>query len=156
MNEQEAIEHLKLITENEAYSDRFQDVCKLAIQALEAIQTMKERNITPENILEYAKFEDECVEKGFTFKSLLEAREKQTPQKPILKSGESIMHINKGNMPHEWRVNKWQDWVCPCCGWFVGQRYNAVRSGGKPHPHDQRKSDYCNECGQRIDWSKEE
>lgn len=116
MSEQEAIKHLKLITENEAYSDYFQDVCKLAIQAIE----------------------------------------RQIPKKAILKSGESVMHINKGNLPHEWRVNKWEDWVCPCCGWFVGQRYNAVRSGGKPHPHDQRKSNYCNECGQRIDWSEEE
>lgn len=35
MNEQEAIKHLNLITENEAYSGYFQDVCKLAIQALE-------------------------------------------------------------------------------------------------------------------------
>lgn len=37
MNAQEAIECLKLITENEAYSDHFQDVCKLAITALEKL-----------------------------------------------------------------------------------------------------------------------
>lgn len=37
MNAQKAIECLKLITENEAYSDHFQDVCKLAITALEKL-----------------------------------------------------------------------------------------------------------------------
>lgn len=34
------------------------------------------RNITPENMEEYMKFEDECISEGFTFNSLLEAREK--------------------------------------------------------------------------------
>lgn len=84
----------------------------------------------------------------------IKALEKQMPKKPILKNGESLMHINKGEQPHEWRINKWQDWVCPVCGWFVGQRYNCLRSHGEPHPHDQRKSDYCNECGQRINWGE--
>ena len=35
MTPKEAIEHLKLITDNEAYSDYFQDVCRTAIEALE-------------------------------------------------------------------------------------------------------------------------
>lgn len=51
-----------------------------AIKALETMAEMKKRNITTETIIEYAKFEDECVQKGFTFKSLLEAREKQTQE----------------------------------------------------------------------------
>lgn len=127
-----------------------------SIEALELYDKLKDemakRNMTAEHIIEYMKFEDECVEKGFTFKSLIEAREKQIPKKPILKSGETLMHINKGDKPHEWKTEKWQDWVCPVCGWFVGQRYNASQA----HPHDQRKSKFCNECGQAIDWSEEE
>ena len=79
--------------------------------------------------------------------------EKQIPKKPILKSGESLVHINKGDKPHEWKLNKWCSWCCPVCGWFVGERYNRVRNDGSIHPHDQRKSNYCNECGQAIDWS---
>ena len=29
------------------------------------------------------KFEDECIQKGFTFDSLLKAREKEIPFKPV-------------------------------------------------------------------------
>ena len=83
-------------------------------------------------------------------------RSMNEPMRPVLKSGESLIHRNNGNKPHEWTLNKWQDWCCPRCGWFVGQRYNAIRNGSNPHPHDQRKSKFCNECGQEIDWSKGE
>ena len=54
--------------------------------------------------------------------------------------------------PHEWKTSKWQDWVCPECGCFVGQRYNSMQR----RPHDQRKCNYCNDCGQAIDWSEGE
>lgn len=70
-------------------------------------------------------------------------------RKPVLKTGKSIVHCNKGDQPHEWKLEKWQDWCCPVCGWFVGQRYNAMQD----KLHDQRKCNYCNECGQKIDWS---
>lgn len=82
------------------------------------------------------------------------AMERRIPKKPFLKDGESIIHVNKGDEPHEWIKGTWQDLVCPVCGWFVGQRYNAVRSNGEVHPHDQRKSNFCNECGQAIDWGE--
>lgn len=48
-------------------------------------KSMIDRKITPENMEEYMKFEDECVKCGFTLKSLLEAREKQIPYKPSRK-----------------------------------------------------------------------
>ena len=35
MTAEEAIKHLKLIVDNEAYADHFQDVCRTAIEALE-------------------------------------------------------------------------------------------------------------------------
>ena len=88
------------------------------------------------------------------FDMAIVAMERRIPKKPFLKDGESIIHVNKGDEPHEWIKGKWQDWVCPVCGWFVGQRYNAVRNNGEVHPHDQRKSNFCNECGQAIDWSE--
>lgn len=56
--------------------------CKKSVSVCRA---MIERNITPENMEEYMKFEDECVKCGFTLKSLLEAREKQIPYKPSRK-----------------------------------------------------------------------
>lgn len=84
------------------------------------------------------------------FDMAITALEKQIPKKPILKDGKSLIHYNKGDEPHELKLEKWQDWVCPECGWFVGQRYNASQS----RHHDQRKSNFCNECGQAIDWSE--
>lgn len=81
------------------------------------------------------------------------ALEKQIPKKPVLTSGDSLVHVNKGDKPHEWKVKKWQEWCCPVCGWFVGERFNAHRHDGSVHSHDQCKSNYCNECGQAIDWT---
>ena len=45
--------------------------------------------------------------------------------------------------------NKWADWVCPNCGWFVGAQYI-------PRRHNQQKSNYCSRCGQAIDENLEE
>lgn len=75
--------------------------------------------------------------------------EKQIPMKPILKNGENGSFVDYENGHGEYKVTKWQDWVCPICGWFVGQRYNRSQN----HSHNQRKCNYCNECGQKIDWS---
>lgn len=79
----------------------------------------------------------------------INALEKQIPMKPILKNGESGSFVDYEDGHGEYKVTKWQDWVCPICGWFVGQRYNRSQN----HPHDQRKCNYCNKCGQKIDWS---
>ena len=46
-------------------------------------EELKKRNLTLDHIMEYIKFEDECIKKGFTFNSLIEAREKQIPKKPL-------------------------------------------------------------------------
>lgn len=51
--------------------------------AVEICRAMIERGIEPDNIMEYIKFEDYVVQKGFTIKGLLEAGEKQVPKKPI-------------------------------------------------------------------------
>ena len=81
----------------------------------------------------------------------INALEKQIPKKPILKNVESGSFVDYDDGQLEYKVTKWQDWVCPICGWFVGQRYNRSQN----HSHDQRKCNYCNECGQKIDWSDE-
>lgn len=125
------------------------DAIGYAISALETIKKLSDRKMTTEVLKNYMQFEDECVKKGFTFKSVIEAREKQIPKKPILKNGESGSFVDYEDGHGEYKVTKWQDWVCPICGWFVGQRYNRSQN----HPHDQRKCNYCNECGQKIDWS---
>lgn len=78
------------------------------------------------------------------------ALRRQIPMKPVLKNGKSVAFVDYADGHGECKVTKWQDWVCPVCGWFVGQRYNGFQN----RSHDQRKSNYCNECGQRIDWSE--
>ena len=95
----------------------------------------------------------------------IQALEKQIPKKPKSthikygkhtwakkENGESGSFVDYKDGHGEYKVTKWQDWVCPICGWFVGQRYNRSQN----HSHDQRKCNYCNECGQKIDWSDEE
>ncbi len=54
-----------------------------AIRAMEILAELEERNLSVEHILNYVQFEDECVKKGFTLKTLLEAREKEMPFKPM-------------------------------------------------------------------------
>lgn len=71
----------------------------------------------------------ECVRKNFTFKSLLESREKQTPKKPDL----------EGDGYGDDGVLIYDTWICPCCG----KRYEI----------DYEEYDYCPNCGQAIDWS---
>lgn len=53
-----------------------------AISALETIKKLSDRKMTTEVLENYMQFEDECVKKGFTFKSVIEAREKQIAKKP--------------------------------------------------------------------------
>lgn len=90
-------------------------------KSMEICKSMIERNITPENMEEYMKFEDECVKNGFTFNSLLEAREKQIPYKP---SQQKLV----------WGIGK-----CKCGVEFL-----------------DRKTGFCGNCGQKLDWEDEE
>lgn len=114
----------------------------------EAINRLKNICFTIKNEPE----EIEAAQYIGALKLAISALEKQVPEKPILKDGEMLMHVNNGDKPHEWKTSKWQDWVCPECGCFVGQRYNSMQR----RPHDQRKCNYCNDCGQAIDWSEGE
>ena len=49
-------------------------------------------------------------------KCVIQALEKQIPKKPILKNGESRSFVDYENGYGEYKVTKWQDWVCPICG----------------------------------------
>ena len=100
-------------------------------KSVKICKSMIERNITPENMEEHMKFEDECVKDGFTFNSLLESREKQTAKKPYYEGdGYSDGHL------------VYDTWICPCCG--------------KHYEVDYDDYDFCPACGQCIDWSDEE
>lgn len=100
-------------------------------KSVEICKSMIERNITPEDMEEYMKFEDECISEGFTLKSLLEAGEKQKAKRPDYEGdGYSDGHL------------VYDTWICPCCG--------------KHYEVDYDDYDFCPTCGQCIDWSDEE
>lgn len=72
------------------------------VNVLKIVSDLKERNIDLETLENYMKFEDECVKNNFTFKSILEAREKQIVKKPV---------------PHP---NDYGITYCPNCGTCFG------------------------------------
>ena len=87
----------------------------------------------------------------YAYEMAIKALEKQIPKKPILKHDVSVMHINRGNQPHEWKRLESDNWHCPECDSFVGERVYVHSK-----VHDQRKKKYCDNCGQRLDCSDEE
>ena len=82
MTEREAIKEFKQNIDMPG-SNISREASELAIQALETIKKLSDRKMTAEVLENYMQFEDECIKKGFTFKSLIEAREKQIPKKPV-------------------------------------------------------------------------
>lgn len=157
MTESEAIEAMQFDFKigGEIHSKVLRDATDVAIQALETVQKYKDleselskRNLTIDHIREYMEFEDECVEQGFTFKSLLEAREKQSGKKPILKgSVKRIVAIDYKNGKGEMKPTDVELWRCPYCDAVVGERVLVFAK-----PIDQSKKKYCENCGQKIDW----
>lgn len=71
--------------------------------------------------------------------------EKQKPKRPVWKKGRSVICKDYADGHGKVEENKWADWVCPNCGWFVGEQYI-------PRRHNQQKSNYCSRCGQAIQW----
>lgn len=154
MTENEAIEELKYdcneigkaIPCDTSWGKSFENAYAMAINALEEVQqyraigtpeecrksleickAMVERNITPDDMENYMKFEDECIKQGFTLDSILKSREKQTAKKIEIFNGQAS---------------------CPNCKHFFG-KMNVIRSliaWNMP---------YCKHCGQKLDWSDE-
>lgn len=134
MTENEAIElfkeRLALIKEHYAGEVKdYEEALEIGIQALETIKKLSERNMTTEVLENYMQFEDECVKKGFTFKSVIEAREKQTAKKPI-------MRRYFEDLEEEYLY-------CPTCGEILTDRIPADNKTFYFH---------CMNCGQKFDW----
>ena len=100
--------------------------CDMAIEALEEAQKYREIG---------------------TVEQCREAVEKQNPKKPVWKKGRSVICKDYVDGHGEIEENKWANWVCPNCGWFVGEQYIRRR-------HNQQKSNYCSRCGQAIQWNE--
>lgn len=74
------------------------------------------------------------------------ALEKRTPKKPVFKNEEYVVAVDYADEHGEMKKEKYADWACPNCGWFVGQQYI-------PRRHNQKKCNFCSQCGQAIDWN---
>ena len=84
---------------------------------------------------------------GYTISADDELQGSEDPGKPpVWKNGESVIHVSRADGTGGFEKNKWADWTCPACGWFVGEQYI-------PRHHNQRKSNFCSHCGQKIDWA---
>lgn len=187
MTEQEAIKFLTGYLDSVVYKEKCVEAHKLAIKALEenqqyraigtpeecrsaaeTIKSMIERNLTTEIMTEYMKFEDECVKQGFSFNSLLEAREKQTAKKPkltIIKHGKHKWERDEKGYIDEFAFchDNHNGVVCEVCGKTVcvhcdpnydelidceEKYWNCPCCGKKIYS----KSKFC-DCGQKLYWS---
>ena len=84
---------------------------------LEILEELQNRKFTIEDLQEYMKFEDELVKKNFTFKSVIEAREKQIGKKPI--------KVDSGVYDYDF------DYECPCCGNNIDEYEHHCECGQK-------------------------
>ena len=95
-------------------------------KSLEICKAMIERNITPDDMENYMKFEDECIKQGFTLVGLLKAGEKHEAMEPI-------------------RMDKC---TCPSCG-----THNEIwKKRRNTLPSDIV---YCWHCGQAVEIKRE-
>lgn len=119
MKEDEAIKEFQQNIDMPFGSNISREASELAIQALETIKKLSDRKMTTEVLENYMQFEDECVKKGFTFKSVIEAREKQTAKKPTFEGD--------GYAPDDY---------CPNCGQKLDldrdEQPTAFSMGAKP------------------------
>jgi hypothetical protein len=136
MTENEAIREVRFNMSTIGLSDkaakRVVEARNMAIKALETIKKLSDRKMTSEVLENYMQFEDECVKKGFAFKSVIEAREKQTAKKPTY---EGDGYAPDGTLIYD-------TWICPCCD----KRYEV----------DYDDYDYCPNCGQKLDLDRDE
>ena len=79
--------------------------------------------------------------------TLVELAKSRLPKKPIFQHRESVAFYDYAGGHGEAKVERYADWTCPVCGWFVGEQY-------VPRKHNQQKSNFCSQCGQMIDWSE--
>nr|DAM22272.1 MAG TPA: hypothetical protein [Bacteriophage sp.] len=136
MTENEAIREVRFNMSTIGLSDkaakRVVEARNMAIKALETIKKLSDRKMTSEVLENYMQFEDECVKKGFAFKSVIEAREKQIAKKPTY---EGDGYAPDGTLIYD-------TWICPCCD----KRYEV----------DYDDYDYCPNCGQKLDLDRDE
>lgn len=102
-----------------------------------------------------ARHESEDEIKKAIYGAIREAREVacQSMRKELLREAAPIWaerkrlaHFTYEDGSGEFKEESFADWTCPNCGEFVGEQFIKTR-------HTQKKSNYCHNCGMKIDWS---
>lgn len=83
------------------------------------------------------------VKEKTAYETAVECLKKQLPQSPVKAAHKSIVHENRGDKPHTWREIELEVRECPCCGKTVWSGISIAK-----------KSPYCSDCGQKIDWEE--
>ena len=79
----------------------------------------------------------------------VEMLDRDKGKEPLLKSDNGIVgYACKTDGTCEDIKAKDLSWVCPNCGWFVGELYSGFGQW-----HIQGDLSYCARCGQKIDWT---
>lgn len=81
----------------------------------------------------------------------IDLSERDEGKEPLLETKTSVAHVSYADGSGGFEKSTFTDWVCPTCGWFVGELYS-----GFGRWHIQGETSYCARCGQRIDWTKPE
>lgn len=99
----------------------------------------EDTGLTPDVCKNYKLFEDELISKGITFNELLRYIDKINPKKITYQEyeyeGKKVKINGIDGVPYD---------LCPTC------KTNLCTSGVL----SKRKTKYCVDCGQRLDWSK--
>lgn len=72
-------------------------------------------------------------------------------EKPVWKVKSGIVHTDYADGSADTKTIQRASWCCPICDWFVGDQVEVF--GRK---HNQQKKNFCDRCGQMIDWESVE
>lgn len=72
-------------------------------------------------------------------------------EKPVWKVKSSIVHTDYADGSADTKTVQRASWCCPVCDWFVGEQVEVF--GRK---YNQQKKNFCDRCGQMIDWDSVE
>ena len=95
-----------------------------------------------------------CTKCNDSLNMAIEALEKQIPKKPTLKHDICFIHRDFSDWSSDTFKTEGDYFKCPVCGCTVGELYVFKNVDRKPHK--QRKKNFCEKCGQSIDWSESE
>lgn len=109
---------------------------------------IEKRNLLADLALEFDYETSKKIRRIVEAQKECDLSERDTGKEPLLETKTGYSHVSYADGHGEFQTNTFTDWVCPTCGWFVGELYS-----GHGRWHIQSETTYCARCGQKIDWS---